>query len=454
MSRRFFGTDGIRGPVGGPVVNPGFAARLGGAVGAQLKRQGLDGGEVLIGRDTRWSGAGLRDGLAAGLASEGFACADLGIVPTPAVSLSVTEGGAVLGVALTASHNPAADNGFKFFKSDGCKVEDAWEEEVESRLAGEASPPGAAPHCPCRNLEAVRAYCTFVEGLFPAGLLDGLTLAADTANGATCETTPAVLGALGAKLVLLGNSPDGSNINNGVGSEHPDRVAGIVAAGDADLGIAHDGDGDRLVLCDESGEILSGDEALGIVGLDWLRRGRLSGSAVVGTIQCNAGLESTLAAAGGRLLRTPVGDRPVTQRMSAEGLNFGGEPSGHFVFADCLPTGDGLVAALQFLEIRHRTGRTLADLRKEVTLYPQAMRNLAVADKPPLQSLPGFQDGLNEISDSLGADGRVLVRYSGTESKIRLLAEARTQDLADRTLAALATLARNNLITVDNPGAT
>lgn len=452
MGRQYFGTDGIRGPVGGPLVNVDFAARLGAAVGAQLKALEPGGGEVLIGRDTRKSGEALRDGLAAGLASQGFGCIDLGVAPTPAVALSTLRGDAVLGVALTASHNPSTDNGFKFFGSSGRKVDDSWEAAVESRLEGEAAAAWSPLGIRDVGRETIRVYCEFVEGLFPGDLLEGLVLAVDTSNGATCESTPTVLRALGAKLVQMGDSPDGVNINAGVGSEHPQQMAAIVQEGSADLGLAHDGDGDRLVLCDESGSILSGDEVLGIVGLDWIRRGCLSRSTVVGTVQCNSGLEVSLAEAGGQLLRTPVGDRSVTRRMIAEGLNFGGEPSGHFVFSDCLPTGDGLIAALQVLEIRHRSGRQLGDLRKEVTLYPQAEVAIMVREKPQLESLPAFQQGLGEITRDLGGQGRVLVRYSGTEPKLRLLAEGPSREVSEATLKALGSLARNNLNTVDNVG--
>ncbi|SVC78670.1 uncharacterized protein METZ01_LOCUS331524, partial [marine metagenome] len=336
---QIFGTDGIRGRVGGPLVNPDFAACLGTAVGDVLKKQGVTDGEIVIGRDTRKSGAALRDGLTMGLTTAGFSCVDLGVVPTPAVALNTMKCGAVLGVALTASHNPASDNGFKFFQGCGRKVDNAWEGEVESLLeetGGGATVPASLEN---RHAEAVETYCQFVSSQFPVGLLKGLKIVVDTANGGTSETTPRVLRALGAELLQLGHEPDGFNINDGVGSEYPAAMAECVAAGRADLGLAHDGDGDRLVISDESGHVLEGDEVLGIVALDWIRKGLLAERTVVGTVQCNAGLDATLKKAGGQLVRTEVGDRPVTRRMFEDGLNFGGEPSGHFVFRDCLPTG-------------------------------------------------------------------------------------------------------------------
>ncbi len=453
--RRYFGTDGIRGAVDGPLVNTDFAARLGVAVGAHLKEGGFDGGQVLIGQDGRPSGDELRDALASGLAADGFNCISLGVLPTPAISFNVRDSDAVLGVSLTASHNPASDNGFKFFLSCGRKVGDQWETEIESRLSVE-TPSSIPPAVSVASDKlAFDSYCCFVKSMFPTGLLNGLKISVDTANGATSKTTPDVLSALGASLIHLGNSAEGGDINSGVGSEYPDLMADLVSSGEADLGLAHDGDGDRLVLCDESGAILSGDEVLGIVGLDLMKRGSLDGSAVVGTIQCNAGLDFTLNSSGVRLLRTGVGDRLVTQMMFSEGYNFGGEPSGHFVLTTVhLPTGDGLIAALHVLEIRKRTGRNLADLRKDVTLYPQSIANVLVADKPPLDLISNFQAGLDEIKNSLGDDGRVLVRYSGTESKIRLLAEGRTQLLANHTLDSLLTLARSHLNLIDNKQAT
>lgn len=451
MIRKYFGTDGIRGRVGGSLVNTDFAVRLGAAVGEVLKKQGFIGGsQVLIGRDTRESGMSLLDGLAIGLASGGFRCTDLGVVPTPAVALNTLQGNAVLGIALTASHNPATDNGFKFFMESGSKVEDAWESEVEVFLDSASKVPSSPVAIEASKLQAAETYCQFVLGHFRPEMLNGLVLAVDTANGATCGTTPRVLRELGAEVVQLGHEPDGMNINDGVGSECPGMIAQLVTGGHAQLGLAHDGDGDRLVVCDESGSVIEGDEVLGIIGLSWIREARLAQNTLVGTVQCNAGLEVSLKRAGGRLLRTPVGDRSVTRRMFQDELNFGGEPSGHFVLRDYLGTGDGLLAALQLLEIRHRSGISLVELRKEITLFPQSQRNIRVREKLPLEELPDFQAGLDAILRELGDNGRVLVRYSGTEPKIRLLAEACSSTVAQQVLDSLIALARATLNTIDN----
>ena len=449
MRRKYFGTDGIRGRVGGSLVNADFAVRLGAAVGGILKKHGfVDGSQILIGRDTRASSMPLMEGLAIGLIERGFVCMDLGVIPTPGVALNTLHGNAVLGIALTASHNPASDNGFKFFMESGCKVEDAWELEVEALLDSPLKV--SSSQIEIRTMSGVESYCEFLLGHFRPGMLKGLELAIDTANGATCETTPHVLRELGAEIIQLGHTPDGININDGVGSEYPEMMAQLVSAGQAQLGLAHDGDGDRLVVCDESGSVIDGDEVLGMIALSWMREGRLVQNTLVGTVQCNAGLEASLKRAGGRLIRTSVGDRSVTRRMFQDGLNFGGEPSGHFVLRDYLATGDGLLAALQLLEIRQRTGISLFELRKQITLFPQFQYNFQVQEKLPLEELPDFQLGMDAILQELGDNGRVLVRYSGTEPKIRLLAEARTRALAERALNSLAELTRANLNTIDN----
>ncbi len=450
MSNKYFGTDGIRGPVGGPVVNAKFASRLGYAVGVLLQGKGYSSGEILLGRDTRESGRNLQDGLAAGLAGLGFSCVDLGILPTPAIAINTFKDKAILGVSLTASHNPATDNGFKFFAGSGRKVSEEWEKEVENLLGDPSTIPVSPFTLQDRHSHALKTYCDFVIGCFPKQFLNGVKVLVDTANGATYRTTCEVLEAFGAETSCLGDEPDGLNINDGVGSEHPEYMSRLVSEGHGDLGLAHDGDGDRVVFCDEGGSILHGDEVLGIIGLDWMRNDRLAGNCVVGTVQCNAGLEKALKDAGGILSRTPVGDRHVTRRMIQEGLNFGGEPSGHFVLGDFLQTGDGLLAALQLLEIRQSSGKRLSELRTQVSLFPQAMINLQVMEKTPLEDLPAFQVGIKKVKRWLGERGRVLVRYSGTEPRIRLLAEGQSEDLALEALQQLTTLARRYLNTIDN----
>jgi len=424
MQRLYFGTDGVRGPYGGPVMNEAFVARRGGAAAAWLESRGVREGRVLIGRDTRASGASLAGALGEGIFRAGGRPVALGIVPTPAVSRAVRLMGASLGAVITASHNPASDNGFKLFRSDGFKLTDEEEADLESHIP----PEGAAARIggrPCDiPLESVAEdYVAAAAAILPAGSLRGWTIALDTANGATCATSPAALRALGAEVSGLGDRPDGSNINEGVGSEHPARLAAHVRSSGARLGIAHDGDGDRCVLCDELGAILDGDEMLAILATHALARGRLEPRTLVVTVQSNLGLDEAVGAAGGRVIRTAVGDRYVSERMRAEGAVLGGESSGHVVSFEFGPTGDGLAAALKVIAVMLETGRPLSQLRGALRKFPQLSAALSVRAKRPLESLPALSGEIRALERELGSRGRVLVRYSGTEPKVRLLVE-------------------------------
>jgi phosphoglucosamine mutase len=436
-ARRHFGTDGVRGPYGGPSVNEAFFERLGAAAG----RWAGGSGAALVGRDTRFSGGPLSDAVARGLASAGLAPLDLGILPTPAVARAVAGSAAAIGAVVTASHNPAGDNGVKFFGPGGLKLTDEEEAAVEAALAAGAGPavrlPAAAAHP-----AALADYVSAVSRLLPPGALAGWRIVLDTANGATCATSPAVLRALGADVIGLGGSPDGRNINDRVGSEFPGPLAEAVRSSSARLGVAHDGDGDRCVLVDEAGSVLDGDEILAILATDALARGRLAAGVLVATVQSNLGLDAAVAAAGGRVVRTPVGDRYVSERMRAEGANLGGESSGHIIFSDVSPAGDGLVAALRIASVMRETGRPLSDLRRVLRKFPQASSALAVRAKPPIEGLRGLSAAIAALERELGSRGRVLVRYSGTEAKLRLLVEGPTDDAVRRGLAGLAEAVR------------
>lgn len=425
MNRVYFGTDGVRGPVGGPLINPGFAARLGEAaarwaLSARLVLRDGAPRRVLIGRDTRASGPALVEALASGLGAGGLAPEDLGVVPTPAVSQAVRAHGAVLGAVVTASHNPASDNGIKFFGPSGIKLDDTQESAIEALIPRSVPPPLAAP---LPTLEVAADYIRAAQQLLPPARLAGWRIVVDTSNGATCSTTPVVLRALGADVISIGASPDGSNINAGVGSEHPGVIAKTVIAERAVLGIAHDGDGDRCILCDERGVPLDGDELLAILAVHALHAGRLAGNTLVATIQSNLGLDRAVRAAGGRVLRTPVGDRYVIQRMLAEGARLGGETSGHVICADFTPSGDGLVAALRVIQAMLESGQPLSELRKVISKLPQRTGALRVREKRPLADLTALRGVIEGIERQFGDDGRLLVRYSGTEPKLRLLVE-------------------------------
>lgn len=445
MNRIYFGTDGVRGPYGGPLINEEFALRLGQAAGRWLPAPA--GGArpaVLIGRDTRFSGASLAAAVAEGLRVAGAEPISLGIVPTPAVARAVVQQHAALGVVITASHNPAGDNGIKFFGPGGIKLTDVDEREIEALLPPAGAPPVAAdPLSPAGDSRA--DYIAATQGLLPAGALRGWRVVLDTANGATCATSPVVLRALGAEVIGVGDAPDGRNINAGVGSEHPAMLAGMVRASGARLGIAHDGDGDRCVLCDELGGVLDGDEILTILAAHALRRGRLAKQTLVVTVQSNLGVDAAITAAGGRVCRSAVGDRYVIERMRAEGAMLGGESSGHVICAEISPTGDGLVAALKVIEVMLATGQPLSVLRGALRKFPQQTAALRVKHKTPIEALPGVNAAIQSVEADLGTQGRVLVRYSGTEAKLRLLVEGPTDAAVADGLARLDAAVRAEL---------
>jgi phosphoglucosamine mutase len=443
MKREYFGTDGVRGVYGGPVINEGFGRRLGAAAGKFLSQSAQNPSrQVLLGRDTRASGESLLQSVAAGLAATGAEPVILGILPTPAVAAAVIREGAALGVMITASHNPAADNGIKFFNASGRKLTDAEESELE-RLLPVESP--ATARQPFRSLNGTTGYIAIAQRLLPPGSLKDWRIVVDTANGASCGTTPVVLRALGAEVIGMGDAPDGRNINAGVGSEHPEQLAARVRSTGARLGIAHDGDGDRCVLCDEAGGVLDGDEILAILATHALARGTLAKKTLVVTVQSNLGVDAVLAAAGGRVCRTPVGDRYVSERMLAEGATLGGESSGHIICADVSPTGDGLVAALKVIEVMRATGRPLSELRRVLKKFPQGAVALTVRAKKPLESLGTLGAAIRALEAELGDRGRVLVRFSGTEAKLRLLVEGPTDAVVRAGLERLEAAARADL---------
>ncbi len=446
MKRQYFGTDGVRGPYGGPVINEDFAARLGRAAARWAVAKGASPGEaVLIGRDTRASGPSLVAAVAAGLRAGGLTPVSLGVTPTPAVARAVRARGARLGVVVTASHNPAADNGIKFFATGGLKLSDADEAEIESFLPGPGgfAAGGAAPAAAEENGTA--AYVADLAATLPAGALAGWRIVVDAANGATSGTTPEVLRRLGAEVVALGVSPDGRNINDGVGSEHPERLGREVAACGARLGVAHDGDGDRCILCDEAGAVLDGDEILAILALDALRRDALPAKTLVVTVQSNLGLDAAVIAAGGRVERTDVGDRHVLAKLLASGATLGGESSGHIIDLNVSPTGDGLAAAMGIIAVMRSSGRALSELRRVLRKFPQGTRNLRVAEKRPLADCVSLSSELAAVERELGSGGRAMARFSGTEAKLRLLVEAGSEELVMSALNRLESAARRDL---------
>lgn len=436
----YFGTDGIRGPVGGALINRDFVYRLGAALGRYLKelKPNLPLNAV-IGRDTRSTGPELVDALTQGLNRYGVYVHDAGVVPTPSVAQSVLEQHIDLGIAVTASHNPATDNGIKLFDGRACKLNEAQEARIEALVDAELAMPVDLALAKSYTLDAAAFYINYVRSLMDQHCLSGWKIVLDLANGATCKTTPAAFERWGAELILLGNDPDGTNINQGVGSEYPEPLGAAVVRHGAHLGIAHDGDGDRLLVCDETGAVVDGDILLGLFALDALRSGALKNNTLVVTIQSNLGLDHAVRAAGGQVVRTAVGDRNVAERMRQISANIGGETSGHIIFADLATTGDGLLAAVKLIDLMRRMKQPLSVLRRNICLFPQATANLRVAEKKPLASLDTLSRTVAAIEQAFGENGRVLVRYSGTEPKLRLLVEGKDQT---RVLAALKDLER------------
>jgi len=430
--RKYFGTDGIRGIANVHPMTPEFVMRLGQAAAAVLSapsQPGAPRAKCVIGRDTRLSGDMLQNALVAGLNSMGVDVILCGIVPTPAVALLVLREGAAFGAVVSASHNPYHDNGVKFIGGDGYKLTDEQELAIESAYEDEKLASSRAHDAGIgRALElpdAAEYYIEHAVKSMQGRRLDGMTIALDNANGAAFVTSTEALKRLGAAVTVYHSSPSGSNINANCGCTHPEIIEELVKQSGAQVGVSHDGDADRVALADENGVKLSGDELIAIAAVSMLRKGTLSENTVVVTIMSNYGLDDLVTGLGGKVIRTGVGDRYVIAAMRAQELNFGAEESGHIVFRDHATTGDGLMAALQVLKIMAETGEPLSELRKVLNPFPQAKRNLRVKSKPPEEELVAAQSLIQETEKKLGGLGRVLLRYSGTESLIRLLIEGR-----------------------------
>lgn len=448
---KYFGTDGIRGRYGDALINPDLAYRLGSALGFYLQRA-KPGMPItgVIGRDTRLSGPALCDAITQGLNRRGVFVHDAGIVPTPAIARAVLLQESDLGIAITASHNPASDNGIKLFNAAGCKYSEADELEIEALLEDQPSLTVDVSLPKVYPYDATGAYINYIRSLMNQNCLGGWKIVLDLANGATCETTPAAFRQWGAELHLIGDNPDGDNINDGVGSEHPEKLGAKVREVGANIGIAHDGDGDRLVVCDELGEVLEGEVLLALFGIYALRSGALNSKTLVTTVHSNLGLDRTIREAGGSVERTAVGDRNVASRMREIGSNIGGESSGHIILSDFSPTGDGLLAVVKLIDLICKLGQSLSELRKQCTLFPQQTRNLKVAEKLPIDGLGYLPTAIAEASAALGDDGRVLVRYSGTEPKLRLLVEGPDKAIISEHMQALEAAARADLEIIDS----
>ena len=441
--KKIFGTDGVRGVANVEPVTAETSLKLGRAaahVFTQLNPRKNPQGtrpKIVLGKDTRLSGYMLENALVAGITSLGVDVLVIGPLPTPGVAYITRSLRADAGIILSASHNPYEDNGIKFFRHDGYKLDDQVEQQIEQLIfAGEIDsirPTAGRIGRAARIDDALGRYVEFAKASFPRGMsLEEMHVAVDVANGAAYKSTPCILRELGADVTVAHNDPNGTNINAQCGSTHPEEIQRLVKETGADVGITHDGDADRVLLCDENGEIVDGDEILAIASVDLLRTNRLEQNTVVATVMSNFGLDETLAAQGGKVVRTKVGDRYVIEEMVQRKLNLGGEQSGHIIFRDFTTTGDGIISALQILRIMHKTGQPLSKLKTSLKKYPQAQRNLLVKEKPPLAELPAVMKLVNEIEKELSGKGRVLLRYSGTEPKIRLLIEGQEFDKIDK----------------------
>jgi phosphoglucosamine mutase len=442
MSRHYFGTDGIRGTVGTPPITADFMLKLGWASGRVFTRQAVEEGRctVIIGKDTRVSGYMFESALEAGLVAAGVDVKLLGPMPTPAVALMTRTQAAAAGIVISASHNPFEDNGIKFFGADGAKlpdeielaIEDQLEQElttVESRRIGKV----------LRVVDAAGRYIEFCKSTVPENFkLRGLRIAVDCAHGATYHIAPSVFSELGAEVITVGVQPDGFNINEGVGSTDISALAQLVQDKGVDLGIAFDGDGDRVLFVDADGELVDGDELVYIIAMHRLATGQ-SDAGVVGTLMSNLGLELALRDAGLQFIRARVGDRYVKERMETEGWHLGGESSGHIICSDITTTGDGIVAALQVLFAIQDSGSNLASLRAGMKKYPQTMINVAVKGKVNLDEYPALDEAVGAVEQQLGERGRVLLRPSGTEPKVRVMIEGEDADEVQQLCAGLAT---------------
>ncbi len=436
MGKRLFGTDGMRGQVNVYPMVPDMALRLGLAAGTYF-RSGNKKHKVLIGKDTRLSGYIFEHALTAGLCAAGMDVLLVGPMPTPAIAFLTRNMRADFGVVISASHNPYHDNGIKFFDSNGYKLPDKVEDIMTDMVLDQTwewDYPAAGKVGKAKKIEdSPGRYIMSIKNSFPAHLtLDGLRVVIDCANGANYKVAPMTLEELGADVVKIGTEPDGRNINYRCGSLHPDVAAAKVLETRADIGIALDGDADRVILVDEKGTVLDGDQILAICALDMMKRNRLPQKTLVATVMSNMALEVFMKDHGGELLRTAVGDRYVVEAMCANKLSLGGEQSGHLIFHDYSTTGDGLLAALQVLRIMRESGKPLSALAGLLNLFPQTQINVPVKEKLPFDQCEAIVTARDKAEKELGERGRVLLRYSGTEPLARVMVEGEDEDQVSR----------------------
>jgi phosphoglucosamine mutase len=447
--RKLFGTDGVRGVANQDPMTSEMALRIGRAA-AHVFRDSARRHRIVIGKDTRLSGYMIESALTAGLCSMGMDVLLVGPVPTPGIAFLTRSLRADAGVVISASHNPFEDNGIKFFGRDGFKLPDETELKMEDLIfsgsVDSIRPTASEIGKAFRIDDAIGRYNEFVKSSIPRGMdLAGLRIVVDSANGAAYKIGPRILTELGADVISLYDQPSGMNINQGCGSLHPEVISRAVVANKAHIGIAFDGDADRVVLCDEKGAVIDGDAVMLICALQMMKEGRLKQNTLVATVMSNLGLELAMQKAGGKLVRASVGDRYVMEKMIEGGYNLGGEQSGHIIFLDNNTTGDGLISALQVLSIMKQSGKPLSGLASCMKTYPQILVNVKVRERKDLSSIPEVAKRMAELEKKLDGTGRLLVRYSGTEPKVRVMIEGEDQNEIKALAEGLAGVIREKL---------
>lgn len=431
--KKLFGTDGIRGVANIYPMTTEIAMQVGRAIAFQVKNH-AKGHRIVIGKDTRLSGYMIENALAAGICSMGVDVLLVGPLPTPGIAFITTSMRADAGVVISASHNPFQDNGIKIFSSDGFKLSDEYEADIEELIFSQkmaALRPVADEVGRARRIDDARGrYIVFLKNTFPQKYtLDGFHIVLDCAHGATYGVAPHVFEELGAKVTTFGVNPDGKNINKDCGALHPEHMAEVVRQTGADIGLALDGDGDRLIVADEKGRIIDGDHVMAICATELMRQRKLKKKTLVATVMSNMGLEVAMQQMGGHMVRTKVGDRYVVEEMRKNGYSFGGEQSGHLVFLDYITTGDGTLAALQLLAIMKKQRKPLSELATIMESFPQVLKNVRTSSRMEVEHIPDFLATVKKMEHKLGNTGRILVRPSGTETLIRVMVEGQNETL-------------------------
>jgi phosphoglucosamine mutase len=447
--RKLFGTDGVRGVANEEPMTSEMAMRIGRAT-AYLFRNKQGRHRIVVGKDTRLSGYMLETALASGICSMGGDVLLVGPLPTPGIAFITVDMRADAGVVISASHNPFSDNGIKIFSGNGFKLPDEMEQRIEELIFSgkleKVRPIGREVGKAFRIDDAMGRYAVFLKHTFPEQLtLEGLKVAVDCAHGAAYRVAPAVLEELGAEVTCVGVEPDGENINLNCGSLHPELISRLVREKGADLGLSLDGDSDRVIFVDQEGRVIDGDHIMAICALDMMHEGRLKKNTLVATVMSNMGLETVIKEAGGQMVRARVGDRYVVEEMVDGGYNLGGEQSGHIVFLDHNTTGDGMITALQVLAVMQKKGAALAELAKVMKTFPQTQRSIRVKAKKDLSGIPQIQRMIKECEKELGDQGRIVVRYSGTEPLLRIMIEGENEERIARMADAMAETAQRAL---------